>query len=317
MDHAAPERRFRYVLASFFAGLLTLAVVAGRSVEGSVPESLPAQRQDELNNSQFIAEGAKLFATSCGNAYCHGTGGIGGGAPRLRGKGLDAAYLFKSISNGIPGTGMPSFKSELSEQQISKLVAFISSDAKTTPAAKPEAANADKPTSQPAVPLKSAQSTAALSAAGSVRAGRALFFDPAQTKSCGACHSFDGEGTPIGPDLSKIGSRSPRELLLSIILPNDTKDAKYATVILTLRNGDKIRGIKKEEDGESIRVYDTTELPAVLRTVQKADIARLETASDSIMPKDYASVYTLKQLLDLVTFLKASESRVTLKDLFQ
>ena len=36
------------------------------------------------------------------------------------------------------------------------------------------------------------------------------------------------------------------------------------------------------------------------------------------MPKDYASVYTVKQLLDLVTFLKSSESKspVTLKDLF-
>jgi hypothetical protein len=37
------------------------------------------------------------------------------------------------------------------------------------------------------------------------------------------------------------------------------------------------------------------------------------------MPKDYASTYTLKQLLDLVTFLKSSESKsaVTLKDLLR
>ena len=79
-------------------------------------------------------------------------------------------------------------------------------------------------------------------------------------------------------------------------------------------------GVKKEEDAESIRVYDTTELPAVLRTVQKADVSKVEYANESVMPKDYASAYTMKQLLDIVTFLKSSaqsNSIVTLKDLFQ
>jgi len=94
------------------------------------------------------------------------------------------------------------------------------------------------------------------------------------------------------------------------------KDPRYVTLRLTLRSGDKIVGIKKEEDAESIRVYDTTELPAVLRTIQKMDVLTVESADESVMPKDYASVYTLKQLLDLVTFLKSSESAITLKDLF-
>ena len=59
-------------------------------------------------------------------------------------------------------------------------------------------------------------------------------------------------------------------------------------------------------------------LPAVLRTVQKSDVVKVESRDESVMPKDYASIYTMKQLLDLVAFLKSSESRspVTLKDLF-
>jgi hypothetical protein len=106
---------------------------------------------------------------------------------------------------------------------------------------------------------------------------------------------------------------------LSIILPRDVKDSQYATVTVALRNGDKIVGVKKEEDAESLRVYDATDLPVVLRTVQKADVARVEYSSESVMPKDYPSVYTMKQLLDLVTYLKSSESKstVTLKDLVQ
>ena len=273
------------------------------------------QANGRLKEPQFIAEGAKLFAPSCGNAYCHGTGGNGGGAPRLRGKDLEAAYVFKSISNGIPGTSMPSFKSELSEEQIWKLVAFIVSAAKT-------GATADPPLSLPAASSSTASGEAISSSplVGSSQAGKALFFDASQPKSCHACHSFNGEGTPVGPDLSAAASRSPRDLLLSIILASGLKDAQYKTITVALRNGEKIVGVKKEEDAESLRIYDTTELPAVLRTVQKTDVAKVEYANESVMPKDYASVYTMKQLLDLVTFLKSSpqsKSTLTLKDLFQ
>jgi putative heme-binding domain-containing protein len=297
---------------------VVLGVVAGTvlfPISQSRRIASAAAQTDKLKDPQFIAEGAKLFAPSCGNAYCHGSGGVGGGAPRLRGKSFESPYLFKTISNGVSGTAMLSFKGEFSEEQIWKLVAFVMSDVKSTPDAKLEAAAADK---QPArAPLGSAQSTAST---GSVQAGRSLFFDSSQSKSCHQCHSFQGEGLPIGPDLSKVGSRSPRDLFVSIALPRDVKkDTRYSTLKLTLRSGDKVVGIKTEEDGESIRVYDTTELPAVLRTIQKTDVVKLESANESVMPKDYASIYTMKQFLDLVTFLKSSESKspVTLKDLLE
>ena len=309
------------LLVRVIAVLLPVAIdfnlPGDKRFESSASASSVLQAREKLKDPRIIAEGAKLFAPSCGNAYCHGTGGVGGGAPRLRGKDLEAAYVFKSISNGIPGTPMPSFKSELSDEQIWKLVAFIVSDAKSS-------ATADPPLSLPAAsssaPVNSAEPIASSSLVGSSQAGKALFFDSSQPKSCHACHSFNGEGTPIGPDLSAAASRSPRDLLLSIILPSGLKGAQYATITVALRNGEKVVGVKKEEDAESLRIYDTTELPAVLRTVQKADVAKVEYANESVMPKDYASAYTMKQLLDLVTFLKSSpqsKSTLTLKDLFQ
>ncbi len=309
--------RVRVVVLTLFPLLVGFFFFQNAASEGAASATCAAQgKEDKLKDPQFIAEGARLFAPACGNAYCHGTDGKGGGAPRLRGKGLESPYLFKAISNGIPGTAMLSFKSEFSEDQIWKLVAFITSDSATNLAAGAEAPAADKPAASTPQP-KPADSEAALSIIGSVQAGKALFFDSSQPKSCHSCHSLQGEGTPIGPDLSKLAGKAPRELLLSVILAREVKDPRFATVTIALRNGDKIVGVKKEEDADSIRVYDTTELPAVLRTIQKADIAKLETSNESLMPKDYASIYTMKQLLDLVAFLKSSESRVTLKDLFQ
>ena len=303
---------WRVRTASKTALLLALVPVVVSVLHGA---GAGFQVNHRLTDPQYIAEGAKLFATSCGNAYCHGTGGNGGGAPRLRGKGLEAAHAFKAISNGLPGTSMPSFKSDLSEAQIWKLVAFIMSDA---------SANFPSPADAlPAAPastdsVKLAEEIAAVSE-GNAKIGRALFFDASRPKSCYACHSFNGEGTQIGPDLSASSTKSPREIFLSIILARKTKDPRYATITVSLHNGEKIVGVKKEEDAEALRVYDTTELPAVLRTVQKTNIAKIELANESVMPKDYASVYTMKQLLDLVTFLMSSDSksRVTLKDLFE
>src|SRR4030095_9118354 len=176
------------------------------------------RQEDRLKDPQIIREGSRLFAPLCGNAYCHGTGGVGGGAPRLRGKGLDAAYLFKSISNGIPGTAMVSFKSELSEAQIWKLVALIRSDAKTDGATS-ETPDSDRLAPAPSsVPAKSATPLPASTLVGDLQAGRRLFFDSGQPKSCHACHSFSGEGTPIGPDLSKLGTRSAKEIFMSIVM---------------------------------------------------------------------------------------------------
>ncbi|HEX8185192.1 MAG TPA: c-type cytochrome [Blastocatellia bacterium] len=310
MKTGLAQLNLRLVVSLVFAGLVAGASLTSRA---SAPDR--AEQEDKLKDAQTIAEGAKLFAPNCSSGYCHGANGVGGGGPRLRGKGLDATYLFKTISNGIAGTGMPGFKSELSQQQIWKIVAFIMSGASSTPAA---------PETKPAPPVatvstKSLDSQAAAPLIGNAQAGKAIFFDSAQQKSCRACHSFAGEGALIGPDLSKIGNKPAREIFLSIILPPEVKDPRYRTMTLTLKNGEKIVGIKKEEDDDTIRVYDIAELPAVLRTIQKPDVARAETGVESSMPRDYAATYTIKQILDLVTFLRSSDPQakpVTINDIF-
>src|SRR5437763_16715794 len=65
----------------------------------------PTQSQSDL-----IAGGSRLFTPTCSNGYCHGKDGTGGNAPTLRGKSFSPEYLLRIISNGVPGTPMPSFK---------------------------------------------------------------------------------------------------------------------------------------------------------------------------------------------------------------
>lgn len=59
----------------FYVGVIAFAIPAGRYLQLAAFASVGVQREEKLKDPQFIAEGAKLFAPSCGNAYCHGTGG--------------------------------------------------------------------------------------------------------------------------------------------------------------------------------------------------------------------------------------------------
>jgi putative heme-binding domain-containing protein len=301
----------------FVAPLITCGIIAIVFSSGSVSARLTTSQTETLTakmrDPQFIAEGAKLFAPNCGSGYCHGVGGIGGGAPRLRGKDLDPKYIFKTVSNGISGTAMLSFKSDFSEEEIWKVVAFILSYAKVNPIPEPSSA---KPSLAPASAPPHSDTAPAGILTGSAQAGKALFFDSAQSKSCQACHGFNKEGGAVGPDLSHAGNKPARQLFSLTLMARPARDSRYAVLTLVLKNGDKILGVKKEEDSESVRLYDIAELPAVLRTVQKSDISKSETV-DWPVHKDNASLYTIKQLLDLVTFLKSSESKssVTLADI--
>ena len=298
---------------------LALGCVAGSLVIhaeslGSGTSAATVIQGDKLKDQKSIAEGATLFAPICGTGYCHGTGGSGGGAPRIRGKGLEANDIFKAIRNGVGGTPMPAFKSTYSEEQIWKLVAFVMS---------PPGAEGNV-TIQPATsippPIPAPAKVANSPIVGDGQAGKNIFFDSTQPKSCQACHAVDGVGASIGPDLSAVATRAPKELFLSIILPHDKVEPRYLSTRLTLADGDKLVGLAKQEREDEVELYDVTELPAVLRTVQKKNIVKRESLNESPMPRDYSSIYTMKQLLDLVTYLKStdpkSKSPVALKDLF-
>jgi|GEM_PF-710902 len=277
-----------------------------------------------------IAAGRKLFNSTCSSGYCHGKDGSVSGAPPLRGRRYSADYLMRVISDGVPGTAMGGFKDYYNKEELQQLVAYVmslskgeSKTASTTTSTEPGANPAARKPTANAEPAKSSvesPSADPLAVFGSIEAGRTIFFDSTQEKSCGACHTFQGRGGKLGPDLSNIGNRTARELLQSIIIPQASIDPAYVMLAVTTRDSERIVGIKRDEDDEMIKVMDISTLPAVSRTIQKSNIAKVEKLRTSAMPGDYASRYTLKQLLDLITFLKssgpASERSVSLKDLF-
>jgi putative heme-binding domain-containing protein len=260
----------------------------------SFDRSLGSRASQTQNPQSQIEAGRRIYLGSCGMTYCHAAGGVGGGGPKLRDREFTAEFLTHLISEGVPGTNMPAFKDSLSKQQIAQCVAYILSISEKKGATKAKDDSFD--------------------IRGDIEAGRSLFFDSAETQNCRVCHTAQNQGERVGPDLTELAGKPPREILRSIVAPHAAIEDRYVTITITTIAGETFTGVKRDETETMIRLYDTSTLPPVSRAFLKSDVAKTERLNKSAMPADYASKYSFKQLLDLVSFLKSSN--VSLKDLF-
>ena len=292
-----------------------------------------------LTDPRVIALGDSLFAKNCSVGYCHGKGGRAGRGPRLRGKEFEKEYLFNVTLEGIPGSSMPAWKGKLAEQEIWSVVAYVltlsrlRSDSDEPPTSTsfekslevrstlPDKSLESTPTSsQPSLAQSERRENPQLT--GDPEKGKALFFDSSNDLNCATCHKFRGSGADIGPDLSKarIGQKSAKEVLKKILLPGDVLSPGYTLLRIATKSGEQISGLKVEENALQLKVYDVGGLPPVLRTISKSEIQGLTIENRSAMPDKYGEIYTLKQLLDLVAYLKSGDSKVVanvgLMDLF-
>ncbi|MCI0664443.1 MAG: c-type cytochrome [Acidobacteria bacterium] len=292
-----------------------------------LPFAFYARPQPNLQAN--IEAGRKLYVGSCSNTYCHGITGTGGGGPKLKDREFTPEYLTGVIGGGISGTGMPGFNKRYNQDQIAQIVAYVLSLSPNNPNLKdvnPSSSGEEhfgktppKPES-PAVPAsKPTEPGESADLMGDASSGREIFFDATQTQNCRVCHTVQGIGGKVGPDLSGIAGKSPREILRSIVAAHAEVSEKYSTIVITTTKGERFTGVKRDENEQMIRLFDTATLPPVSRAFLKSEVAKIETLKTSSMPGDFGRRYSFKQLLDLISFLKTTDPAkpvsVGLKDL--
>jgi putative heme-binding domain-containing protein len=258
--------------------------------------------QAQIASPQGVAEGKKLFATLCSVGYCHGAEGRAGRGPRLRDREWDRNYLLKVIDAGIPDSSMPAWRGKLTTEQLTSIVAYILSISKeVTPA------GASTPGRQPDATGSAGRAIA------NVAAGKALFFDATNDRNCGVCHKFEGAGGDIGTDLGKIASQPARDILQRILVSRESSSRRLVEIVT--KDGETLRGVLAEENASGLRVYDLTSPgPPVARTISLVDIAQRRSLDTNTAHDSFAATYTIKQLLDILTYLKSSH--VKLEDVF-
>lgn len=216
-----------------------------------------------------VAAGGRIFRSHC--ADCHGLTGTGGKGPDLTTgvffHGSSDEALLKNISDGIPGTPMPS--QFFSSDQVWQIVAYVRTLSGKGSAAAPP---------------------------GDAAAGSRLF----RAKGCIGCHLVNGEGGVNGPDLSYIGSSRPAATLRQAILePNAIVAMEYWRADIELENGTPHKGFLMNEDTYYVQLLQPGK---GLVTLPKRDFRKFEIVKTSAMPS-YQGKLTAAELQDLVAFL--------------
>lgn len=230
--------------------------------------------------AEDLEAGQALFRTHC--ARCHGMLGEGGEGPSLKRASLphapDDEALFKVISEGIPGTGMPDTFGPNDDERW-QIVGYVRSLGALPPEEMP----------------------------GDPDAGRRIY----ESKGgCAACHINRGSGRGVGPELTSVGARRNLAYLqraltnpdadspmLSDPLIGDTN--AFLTVRLVSPEGE-FEGLRVNEDEFSIQLRD---LSGRIRSFDKRNLLDLEHAwGHSLMP-GYQAVLTRREVDDLVSYL--------------
>lgn len=140
----------------------------------------------------------------------------------------------------------------------------------------------------------------ALRAAEDPEAGRRLFFHQ-NGPQCGVCHTVEGRGGEVGPDLTHIGRMSEQQIIEAIANPSAEIAPAYAQWHLKLKDGREAFGVDLYEDSKSaLTLIDA----AGNKTKHRYDaILSKEVLPVSIMPP-LAHAIAAEDLRNLIAYLR-------------
>ena len=229
--------------------------------------------QDQIALSH--ENGKLLFRNHCGR--CHGVEGGGGTGPDLRRPNLVSApddnSLAGIISGGIGGTGMPG-NWMLDQSQINDIVAFVRFMG-----------------SQPAEPVS-----------GNADNGKLVY----NKSVCASCHVIDGDGSSLGPELTRIAQmRGPGYLTKAIRHPGLEKPRDrsgfISYLVVTVDDGTRsVTGIRVNEDSFTLQIKDGSNR---YHTFRKRDIKSISYQMDESLMPSFGETLSESDIQDLVAYL--------------
>jgi putative membrane-bound dehydrogenase-like protein len=141
---------------------------------------------------------------------------------------------------------------------------------------------------------------AALTRPGSPERGRKLFFD-AEKSLCLKCHRVGETGERIGPELTGVGGRFSRIYLVeSILEPSRTIAPSFGALLVTLKNGKQLTGVKVAHNETMLSLADNEGKKHLLA---RADIESEQPSAVSVMPAGLEKRFTEDEFVDLIAFL--------------
>jgi putative heme-binding domain-containing protein len=137
---------------------------------------------------------------------------------------------------------------------------------------------------------------------GNADAGRIVFFHP-QGPGCSRCHTVEGRGGKVGPDLSQIGRTMSHERLVESILdPGREVAPQFTNWQMVTADGRVHTGMIVHENEGLTVLGDQEGKTDELKTI---DIIERRPQRISVMPEKLVDRMTVQEFRDLMAFLKS------------
>jgi putative heme-binding domain-containing protein len=259
------------VLALVSCAVYAVSAQTQTSAQSTSDDTRPIPTKNPYEGkADAIQAGMGQFRSRC--ADCHGMDARGVRAPDLTqvwASGRTDDGLFKTLKNGVPGTEMPAFGPRMFDIEAWQILAYLRTIAAPT-SADMGRGNADN--------------------------GQRIF-----RANCAGCHRVNGTGGRLGPDLSRIGVSRSRDVIVKQIR-GATEDFKsgYEPVTITTKEGQSIRGVKKNEDLFSVQIMDARER---IQGYEKDQMRSVADEKKSAMPVYGPDRLNEKDLDDLLAYL--------------
>ncbi|HYM05682.1 MAG TPA: c-type cytochrome [Terriglobales bacterium] len=219
-----------------------------------------------------LVAGERIFRTQC--AYCHGQRGEGGrGATLARPRLVHAAddrAMFEVIEKGIPDTEMPG--QWYTPREIWQVVAFV----------------------------RTLGRVARQTIEGDPGRGEEYY---AGKGGCPQCHTVNGRGGALGPDLTDIGARrSVSYLRESLLEPEAAVPDGFMQVQLVTRDGRHVTGVRLREDTFSIQIRDLSDQ---FWSFFRSELVQVNKQPGKSPMPSYRGVFTPGEVEDLIAYLNS------------
>lgn len=135
-----------------------------------------------------------------------------------------------------------------------------------------------------------------LSASSDALHGKSVF-----QKQCASCHRIGEVGFNVGPDISDSRTKTPEQLLVSILDPNRAIDNNYFRVTILTDSDKVIDGVVIDEQADYITLRQKEGKDV---QVLRSEIVRQQSTGVSLMPEGMEAQITPQAMADLIAYIK-------------
>lgn len=119
-------------------------------------------------------------------------------------------------------------------------------------------------------------------------------------KNCVQCHTFNGRGNKVGPELTGIAARTREEILTDVLDPNRSVEGNYRQWVVETNDNIMLTGRLARESRTSVELLDAQ---GQLHTLERVNLKELRQSKLSMMPEGFEDLPAddLASLLDYLT----------------